>query len=198
MSGFNTPTGIPVTDGQRIRLNSLYDNKQPHTRVMGIYVVYIAEDPPAAPAPQTCGGAPGDTTFSSGTNGVEGRTTPVPFKIPLTGLNAAGDAVTIKGPRGRFKRLRSGATVTVGDRFFKRPNVRLKVGSKLTYNFFSKELHNLTLANGPMGIGSPNLNGARTFTQRFTRPGKYRFFCGLHPVQMSQRVIVKRKKQGRR
>jgi plastocyanin len=59
------------------------------------------------------------------------------------------------------------------------------------------ELHNLTLANGPLGIGSPNLNGVRTYTQRFTRPGTYRLFCALHPVQMSQRVVVKKRRNRR-
>jgi plastocyanin len=197
MSGFNTPTGIPVRAGSRLRLNSFYDAIQAHTRVMGIYVVYVAENEPGDPAPPACGGMPGDATFSSGTNGVQGRSTPVPFKIPLTGLNANGDAVTIKGPPGRFRRLRSGANVTVGDRFFSRRNVRVRLGAKLDYNFMGVELHNLTLANGPLGIGSPNLNGVRTYTQRFTRPGTYRLFCALHPVQMSQRVVVKKRRNRR-
>ena len=36
------------------------------------------------------------------------------------------------------------------------------------------------------------------YAQKFTRTGTYRFFCGLHPVQMSQRVVVeKRKKKGK-
>ena len=61
--------------------------------------------------------------------------------------------------------------------------------------FSSTELHNLTLANGPLGIGSDNLNGNRVFSQKFTRTGTYNFFCGLHPVQMSQRVVVKKKKK---
>jgi len=193
MSGFKTPTGIPVRDGQRIRLNSLYENTRPHTRVMGIYVVYIAEDQPGGATPEYCGGAPGDTVYGSGTN-LQGRSTPVPFKIPLTALDGDGDAVTIKGPPGRFRRLNSGATVTVGDRFFSRPNVRLRQGASLNYFFKSAELHNLTLANGPLGIGSPNLDGWRTYSQKFTRPGTYRFFCALHPVQMSQRVIVKKRR----
>ena len=198
MSGFNTPTGIPVPGGSRIRLNSFYDNKQPHTRVMGIYVVYVAEDEPADPPPAPCGGMPSDATFTDGTNGVAGRKTPVPFKIPLTGINGAGQAVTIKGPPGRFRRLKSGAVVRVVDNEFKRPNVRLRQGALLRYRFDSDDLHNLTLANGPMGIGSPNLDDSRIYRQRFTRPGRYRLFCALHPVQMSQRVIVKKKRQPRK
>ena len=196
MSGFNTPTGIPVRKLQKLRLNSLYDNTRQHTRVMGIYVVYVAEDQPGGATPQACGGAPGDTVYTPGTE-LAGRTTPVPFRIPLTGLDAEGNAVTIKGPPGRFKRARSGATVKVGDRFFSRGNVRLRRGAKLNYRFIGSELHNLTLANGPLGIGSANLNRGRVHTQRFGRPGTYRFFCALHPVQMSQRVIVKQRRKRR-
>ncbi len=191
MSAFNTPTGIPVRKGQKLRLNSIYDDSQPHTRVMGIYVVYVAEDPPGGSTPQTCGGAPSDTTYGPGT-ALQGRSTPVPFKIPLTGLDSSGQAIEIKGPPGRFRRLRSGATIDVGDRFFSRPNIRVKQGTTLNWEFLGSELHNLTLANGPKGIGSPNLDRGLSFTQRFNRPGVYRFFCALHPVQMHERVIVKK------
>lgn len=87
----------------------------------------------------------------------------------------------------------------VKDRFFGRRNVELKKGGTLKYQFSGNEIHNLTLANGPLGIGSDNLNGNRVFIQKFSRAGTYRFFCGLHPVQMSQRVVVKgKKKRGKR
>jgi plastocyanin len=91
--------------------------------------------------------------------------------------------------------MRSGARVKVGDRFFSRGNVILRRGAKLNYVFDSGELHNLTLANGPVGIGSPNLNQGRLFTQRFRRAGTYRFFCALHPVQMQERVVVKKRRR---
>jgi len=196
MSAFNTPTGIPVREGQKLRLNSIYDNRQPHVRVMGIYVFFVAEDEPGGVAPATCGGAPPDTIYGPGTN-LAGRTSPVPFEIPLTGLDEDGNAITIKGPPGRFRRLRSGATVRVGDRFFSRPNVKLRRGARLEYLFSGQELHNLTLANGPLGIGSPNFDANRGFVQRFRRPGVYRFFCGLHPVQMHQRVVVRKRNRRR-
>lgn len=194
MSAFQAPTGIPVGAGGKIRLNSNYDNALPHTRVMGIFIVYIASDPGA----QACGALPGDTqTFSTDQPGRTGG--PVPFTIPLTGLDANGNAITIKKPPGKLKKARSGAVTQVKDRFFGRRNVELKKGGTLKYQFSGNEIHNLTLANGPLGIGSDNLNGNRVFTQKFSRAGTYRFFCGLHPVQMSQRVVVKgKKKKGKR
>ena len=68
-------------------------------------------------------------------------------------------------------------------------------GSTLTWQFGGQELHNLTLANGPLGIGSDNLDGDRTYTEKFNRPYTYRFFCALHPVQMQERVVVTGKKK---
>jgi plastocyanin len=201
MSAFRTARGIPVRAGQTIRLNSVYDNLRPHVRVMGIFIVYLAENqsPAVDGTPQECGGAPAGTQILPGTPpNTSGRPGPVAFRIPLTGIDADGNAITINGPPGPITGLRTGSTVTVGDRFFNIPNIRLRQGATLTYSFASAELHNLTLANGPLGIGSLNLNGARTYTQRFRRPGVYRFFCGLHPTQMTQRVIVRRKKHRRR
>jgi plastocyanin len=85
--------------------------------------------------------------------------------------------------------------VPVGDRFFGAPNLRVRQGSWVTWQFNSQELHNVTLANGPEGIGSDNLDSGRGFTKKFTRPGTYRLFCALHPVQMQERVIVTAKKK---
>ena len=136
---------------------------------MGIYVVYVAEDEPGGSGSAGLRRRPRRHQYRPG-HQARGPPDPVPFRIPLTGLDTAGHAVEIKGPPGRFRRLRSGANVRVGDRFFSRPNIRLRQGARLNCTFRGAELHNLTLANGPMGIGSPNLTGGRIYTQRFTRP----------------------------
>jgi plastocyanin len=194
MSAFQSGTGLPVGAGGKIRLNSIYDNALPHTRVMGIYVLFVA---PATPGTDSCDPLPGDVqNFSTDQPGRRGK--PIPYTIPLTGLDANGNAVTIRKPPGKLKRAKSGASVDVEDRFFDKANVLLKQGGKLNYRFTGNELHNVTLANGPLGFGSDNLDGGRTFTQKFKRSGTYRLFCGLHPVQMSQRVVVKGKKKTKR
>ena len=195
MSAFQSQAGIPVGAGSNIRLNSLYDNSKPHTRVMGIFLVYVAPPNPG-PQPGSCDPLPGDIqTFSTNQ---PGRSGPIPYTIPLTGLNAQQQAITINAPPGKLKRAKSGSLVEVKDRYFAKKNVKLNKGDTLKYFFTGNELHNLTLANGPLGIGSENLNANRVYSQKFTRTGTYRFFCGLHPVQMSQRVVVeKRKKKGK-
>jgi plastocyanin len=189
MSAFKTPTGIPVAAGERIRLNSSYDNRAPHVRVMGIFPVYVAPDPSVT---QACGGPPGDVQTLA--TDQPGRSGPIPFRIPLTGLNSQGQAVTIKKPPGKLKEVESGTKTLARDRFFNRPNLKVEQGDVLKWQF-TGSLHNLTLANGPLGIGTDNYRNGEIVRQKLTRPGTYRFFCSLHPVQMTQRVVVSRKKK---
>jgi plastocyanin len=184
--------GIPIRAGQPLRLSSLYDNTRPHTRVMGIMIVFIAPDE-SVPV-ETCSEPVPDMKVSERP---DGRTKgPVKFEVPLTGLDEDGQAVEISAPPGKLKDVKSGATLGVGDNFFKRKNVRIERGDELTWEFATNDLHNLTLANGPRAIGSPNLSRdndgkPRNYTRRFNRSGTYRLFCALHPVQMSERVVVK-------
>jgi plastocyanin len=107
-----------------------------------------------------------------------GRASPIrsrsrsPAWTPAAGRD---DRRPARAAAGRF--VRNGRTV--GDRLFAAPNLRVRRGSSLTWQFSGAELHNLTLANGPLGIGSDNLDRDRTFTQRFDRTGTYRFFCAF-------------------
>ena len=189
MSAFRSTTGLPIHAGETLRLNSIYDDSQPHVRVMGIMVVYLAPD---SSVTQNCGPVPNWEVLKTDQ---PGRPGPVPFTIPLTGLDANGQATTINAPPGAIQRAGRNTVVNVGDRFFGSPNLRVKRGSWLTWQFNGRELHNVTLANGPLGIGSDNLDGSRTFTEKLNRPGTYRFFCALHPTQMQERVIVTAKKK---
>ena len=191
MTAFNTEQGIPVAAGERVRLHSLYDNSRAHTRLMGIELLYIAPD---ASVTQRCGPLPTDTEIL-GTN-QPGRPGPIDFTVPLTGVDSSGNAVSIDAPPGKLEKVANNTSITVGDRFFSMPNVQIKPGQSLNWRFPSNsELHNVTLANGPEGIASDNLDGGRSFQARFTRPGSYKFFCALHPVQMTERVVVKKAKK---
>jgi plastocyanin len=189
MSAFGSTTGLPVHEGETLRLNSIYDNSLPHVRVMGIMVVYLAPD---SSVQQDCGPIPNWEILKTNQ---PGRSGPIPFTIPLTGLDANGQATTINAPPGAIQQAGRNTVVNVGDRFFGAPNLRVKQGSWLTWQFNGQELHNVTLANGPLGIGTDNLDDGRSFTQKLDRPGTYRFFCALHPVQMQERVIVTPKKK---
>ena len=185
MTGFGTPTGIPIAAGQSLRINSVYDNTRPHVRVMGIMVAFIAPDPSVSDG---CAPLPSDM-ISVGT-GQPGRPGPVRYRIPLTGLDENSEAVTITAPPGPVKRMPRGGEVAIDDQAFSPPNVEIRKGARFDYRFSGSELHNVTFVNGPRAIGSPNLDDGRVYSQRFQDKGTYRLFCALHPVRMHERVIV--------
>jgi plastocyanin len=191
MSGFNSVSGYPVARGERLRLDSNYDARLLHTRVMGIMVVFMAQDP-AVTAPAAGCGRPADLQEYRTTE--PGRTVAPRFKVPLIGIGPNGKARVIRKPPGKRVRVKSGARITVGDRFFSKPNLTLPVGGLLRWKFASLELHNVTVANGPRGFASDNLDGNRAYAKRLRTPGTYKLFCALHPVSMTQTVkVVKRK-----
>src|SRR5205823_1732422 len=85
--------GHVVAAGQRIRLTATYDNQYPHTRVMGIAGMYVA---PSSGPVDGCGPLPTDAaTFQTP---LPHRDDPPVFKVPITGLDSNGKAVTIQRP----------------------------------------------------------------------------------------------------
>jgi hypothetical protein len=176
MSGFGSASGIPIAKGQRLKITANYDDRWPHVRVMGIFGVYFSPDPTVA---KGCEPLPSDIETRAATE--PGRADPPRFPVPLA-----------RHPRGRWRLLRSGATVRVDDAGYARERVRLTVGARLKWRFSGSGLHNVTLASGPRGFASPNLDQDRTFRHRFSVPGTYKLFCTLHPVQMVQIIRVRR------
>jgi plastocyanin len=188
MTGFRSPAGVPVAAGERVVLDSNYDAALPHTRVMGIFVLFMAHDQSVT---ERCGAHPKDFQQLPVP---KGRRKPPPFTVPIVGLRN-GKAVNIEKPPGRRVGLGRRGTIAVGDMFFRRANVSVKAGAKLTWRFGGPTLHNVTLANGPRGFSSPNLNDGRTYSKRLSVPGTYQLFCGLHPVDMTATVKVTRQRK---
>ena len=106
-----------------------------------------------------------------------------------------GKARDISAPSGRRIRVRSGAVIEVGNEYFRHANVSVAQGARLRWLFPSPALHNVTVANGPLGFSSRNLSSGREFTAKLTRPGTYRIFCALHPVSMTATIKVTRRKK---
>ena len=190
MSRFVSAQGWPVSQGQRLKLTSRYDNTLPHTRVMGIVIAYLAPD---ASVPAGCAPAPTDVKVEQPAelSGTPFRTKTPKFVVPLTGTDEKGRAISISRPPGKTRDLKSGSTIKVGDFDFSTANARVKKGAKLNWKFGPPTLHNVTLANGPRGFSSLNLNDNRVYGYKFKVPGTYRVFCGLHPVSMTQTVTVR-------
>ena len=187
MTGFYSARGVPLAAGEKVVLEADYDASQPHTRVMGIMVVFLAPD---ASVTERCGAVPSDFVALKKP---KGRSTPPPFRVPIVGRRG-GKAVNIAKPPGRRVSLGNGGTVEVGDLFFKRPNISLRAGGTVTWRFDGPTLHNITLANGPRGFSSKNLSDGRLYRKKLTVPGTYQLFCGLHPVDMTATIKVKRRR----
>jgi plastocyanin len=190
MTGFASAKGVPVAAGERVVLESRYDASRPHTRVMGILVVFVAPDESVT---AKCGTHPND--FAELPKPA-GRSKPPRFRVPIVGRRD-GRAVNISAPPGRRVALGRRGRIAVGDLFFRRANVAVPAGGTLTWRFDGPTLHNITLANGPRGFSSPNLSQGRTYRKKLSVPGTYRLFCGIHPVDMTATVkVVRRQRRG--
>jgi len=62
------------------------------------------------------------------------------------------------------------------------------IGARVTWTNHDEETHTVTSATG--AFSSSGLNRDETFAQIFTRPGRYAYFCALHP-QMKAVVVVR-------
>jgi plastocyanin len=185
-STFRSATGIPVAAGETLRAVAEYDGERVHPAVMGMLHVYVARGP--APA-QPCPPLPADVTDDLPDE--PGRPDPPVWPVPLTGLDARGRARTISAPPGRTLRLDGGTTIEVSRFSFAEPRLSVPAGATLRWRFRDKTVHNVTLANGPVGFASLNLGQGATFRERLKKPGVYRLFCSLHPVQMQEIVTVR-------
>ena len=165
MSSFRTTMGIPVAKGDRLRLNAVYDNSAPHTRAMGIMLLFLA---------------PGDVQGCGATPALEvdlGRpSAPPAFSMPLP-----------RAPRGPVSRATS---TWVGDFRYGAERILLKRGTTFTWNFRGSFQHDVTVVGGPVGFSAP-WTTAGTFKHRFTKRGTYRLFCSLHPAKMVQQITVR-------
>ncbi len=74
---------------------------------------------------------------------------------------------------------------------FNKPNLSVPRGTKVRWTIPGNELHNVTVASGPRGFSSTNLSNNRYFEKKLVVRGTYRLFCALHPVDMTQRVVVR-------
>jgi plastocyanin len=189
VSAYKTAQGFPVAQGQPIKLTATYDNTLVHTRVMGISLVYVA---PSATPVNGCGPLPSDV--EQFTTPLPHRTSPPRFVVPIVGIGPNGKARDISAPPGKRVRLKNNATIKERNFFFSKPNVLVRPGTRINWSINNggdpTALHNVTLASGPRGFGSPNHSKGR-FSYRFRTKGKNRIFCALHPVSMTETVVVR-------
>ena len=78
--------------------------------------------------------------------------------------------------------------VTIKEFAFHPNTLEISAGSTVTWTNADGDTHTVTSSNG--AFTSPALDSGETFSQTFTAPGKYNYFCALHP-HMTAQVIVK-------
>jgi plastocyanin len=89
--------------------------------------------------------------------------------------------------------------VKVKDDFYSPDSVRVRKLGKVRWDWtpvFNN--HNVTLLKGPSGVKKRDFRSQTTsspdysFTKKFTKVGKYRFYCTVHPDVMRMNVVVHR------
>jgi plastocyanin len=180
--------GIQVSKGDRLRITAKYDDQYPHTRVMGFMRLYMAP-PSDNPSYASCPPLPEDRSFLKSDE--PGRDEPPRVITPLTAMDRHGVARTILAPPGNMFRADKDVDVDVKQFAYSRPNISIPAGATVRWRFDGLVQHNVSLANGPEGFGSRYLSDGRIFRKRFTKPGVYRSFCSLHPILMTERIVVR-------
>ena len=185
---FTSRRGVAVKRGDRLRVTANYDAERPHPGVMGIWHIYVAHRKVRGPR---CQPLPDDAREAK----IDGpvREGPPAVRVPLTQL-VDGRPTVVERPKGRLWYYRSALDrprIRVDDGVFKKVNLSVVAGTKLTWIFDDPEPHKVSLANGPRSMGSPTLTGGKRYHRRFTVPGVYQLFCYLHPMTMHQELTVR-------
>jgi plastocyanin len=103
-----------------------------------------------------------------------------PSAVPIRAATAATRPTTASAPVG--------SEVGIRDFAFVPRTLTVSVGTTVTWTNRDEEPHTVTSANGD--FSSPGLDTDEAFSRKFTAPGKYTYFCALHP-HMTATIIVK-------
>jgi len=79
-------------------------------------------------------------------------------------------------------------SVDIKEFTFAPATLTVPVGTTVRWTNHDEEAHTVTSASG--AFGSAGLGNEDAFSEKFTDPGTYRYFCALHP-HMKATVIVK-------
>lgn len=121
--------------------------------------------------------------------------------IALALIALAVGALAATGTASPLAKGKKPEKVKVEDNFYTPTNVKVKKNGKVTWKWgqvFNQ--HNVTLKKGPKGVKKSKFTSQTTggagsegfkFTKKFKKPGKYNFYCTVHPDIMKMTVKVK-------
>lgn len=102
-------------------------------------------------------------------------------------LVAAG---TLAAGRARTLQAAPTANVTIDNFTFTPAELQVAVGTTVTWTNRDDIPHTVADAADPHGTRSPALDTDETYSRTFTKPGRYAYFCSLHP-HMQGIVVVR-------
>ena len=112
---------------------------------------------------------------------------------------AVGCALLVSATSGAADPAKKTVHVTVADDYYSPTTVKIKKGSKVSYDWSDANLdsHNVKLTKGPKKVDKKDFKSATGtigihFAPKFKVPGKYHFICTLHRSVMQMDVTVKK------
>jgi plastocyanin len=86
-------------------------------------------------------------------------------------------------------------SVKVGDDYFVRkgstPTVTVKKGTKVTWRFAGRDMHNVAVTKGPVKFRS-SYKRSGTYSKTMRTAGNYTIVCSIHQPDMTMKLRVKR------
>jgi amicyanin len=101
---------------------------------------------------------------------------------------AAAPAVATQGGSGATAEPAASASVSIAQMRFAAPTVTVKAGGTVTWTNNESVPHTVTAQDG--SFGSAQLGRGDTFSQTFTEPGTYSYYCAIHPNMRGTVVVV--------
>jgi plastocyanin len=113
-------------------------------------------------------------------------------KTAIVALVALLFAVSAARPAARS--ASDAASVSIKDSEFEPQQITVKMGTTVTWKNEGKMAHTVNADDG--SFESPTLGAGKTFSQKFTEAGTYRYYCAFHGGKdgdgMSGTVVVTR------
>jgi plastocyanin len=86
-------------------------------------------------------------------------------------------------------------SVRVGDDYFVRkgstPTVTVKKGTKVTWRWVGRDMHNVAVTRGPVKFRS-SYKKSGTYSKKMRTAGTYTIVCSIHQPGMTMKLRVKR------
>ena len=112
----------------------------------------------------------------------------VPKTAILLGMLGATAALLAVAPRAPFADAAHSADIEIDNFHYSPPTLVVAPGATVTWKNDDDSPHSVREKDGK--FRSAGLDTDETFSQTFTAPGEYEYFCSIHPY-MTGKIVVK-------